>query len=106
MQNHGAHTIVFGLGVTGVSCIRYLHGRDQLTVVDTRDRPPGIDEARRAFPDIRYVLGAALDTAVLATAERIIVSPGIPLSHPLLHGAHERGVPCIGDIDLFCEAVD
>jgi UDP-N-acetylmuramoylalanine--D-glutamate ligase len=105
MESHGAHTIVFGLGVTGLSCLRYLHGRDRLTVVDTRDRPPGIEDAQRAFPDVSYVCGAALDAALLATAERIVVSPGLPLSHPLLRDAQMRGVPCIGDIDLFCEAV-
>jgi UDP-N-acetylmuramoylalanine--D-glutamate ligase len=104
MASPRVHTIVFGLGVTGLSCLRHLHRSDRLTVVDTREQPPGLDEARRAYPDTRYVLGSALDAALFTEAERIVVSPGIALDHPLLELAHARGVPCIGDIDLFCDA--
>ena len=104
MASRRTHTIVFGLGVTGLSCVRYLHGRDRLTVVDTREQPPGLGEARSAFPDARYVVGSALDSALFLDAERIVVSPGIALDAPLLERARGRGVPCIGDIDLFCDA--
>jgi len=96
-------TIVFGLGVTGLSCLRYLHGRDALTVVDTRDDPPNLDAAQRRWPDVRFVCGR-IDPAVFEAADRVIVSPGVRLDHCLLDGARAKGVPLIGDIDLFCEA--
>ena len=39
-------TLIVGLGITGLSCIRHLAGRDELTVLDTRERPPGLAQAR------------------------------------------------------------
>lgn len=103
MARRVRHTFVFGLGATGVSCLRYLYGRDRLTVVDTRQRPANLDEARHRYTDVAFICGD-LEPNVFDDADRIIVSPGLPLDHPSLDRARTRGVPCIGDIDLFCEA--
>ncbi|MGD9407778.1 MAG: hypothetical protein PVG05_06765, partial [Gammaproteobacteria bacterium] len=35
--------VVLGLGVTGLSCLRYLSGRgSRLLVADSREQPPGM----------------------------------------------------------------
>lgn len=93
-------TVIFGLGVTGYSCLRFLHGHGELTVVDTRAAPPNLDAARRNYPDVNFRCGE-IDAADLAHAERIIVSPGIPLQHCLLSAAVRAGVPLESDISLF-----
>ena len=96
------HTVIFGLGITGYSCLRFLHGTDRLTVVDTRSAPPFAEAARSAFPDVALVLGAPTQEH-FADADRIIVSPGLRTSHCLLTRAHDRGARLISDIELFLE---
>ena len=37
-------SVVLGLGVTGLSCARYLTARGhKVLIVDSRERPPGLD---------------------------------------------------------------
>ncbi len=97
-------TLIVGLGVTGVSCVKHLAGRDELTVLDTREQPPGLAEARAQHPDIDYRLGACdID---FAPFDRVILSPGLKLQSPLGRRILASGLPVLSDIDLFCRAVD
>ena len=105
MPETNRHTVIFGLGVTGYSCLRFLHGRDRLTVVDTRRKPPFLDAARREFPDVDYLCGEIGDDA-LADADRVIVSPGVALDAGELDAAHRLGIPLVSDIGLFCAEAD
>ena len=92
--------LVVGLGATGLSIARYLRrsGRDA-RFYDTRDVPPGLDELESLWP------GADIDTGELAELptdiDRIVVSPGIKDSHPLLELARDASVEIVSDIDLF-----
>lgn len=92
-------TAVIGLGVTGMSCLRYLAGRDELVVVDTRARPPKLAEARAAFPAVDYRLGT--EEFDKTGIDRAILSPGIALKSPLGRQTLASGVPVLSDLDLF-----
>src|SRR5512147_939189 len=70
------HTVIFGLGITGYSCIRFLSGTDRLTVIDTRAAPPFADEARSQHSNVKFILGDA-KAADFVDADRIVVSPGL-----------------------------
>ena len=97
-------TLVVGLGVTGVSCVKHLAGRDELTVLDTRERPPGLAEARAEHPEIDYRLGACdID---FGPFDRVVLSPGLKLQSALGRRIRASGLPLLSDIDLFCRAVD
>jgi UDP-N-acetylmuramoylalanine--D-glutamate ligase len=96
------HTVVFGLGITGYSCVRFLHATDRLTVVDTRAAPPYAEQVRVQFPDVRLVLGAPTPEH-FTDADRIVVSPGLRTSHCLLADARDRGIALVSDIELFLE---
>jgi UDP-N-acetylmuramoylalanine--D-glutamate ligase len=96
------HTAIFGLGITGYSCVRFLNSTDRLTVIDTRSAPPFAEQTRAQFPNAEMILGAT-DAAAFATADRIVVSPGLPTSHCMLKAARERGIPLVSDIELFLE---
>jgi UDP-N-acetylmuramoylalanine--D-glutamate ligase len=100
--NARRHTVVFGLGITGDSCVRFLHASDRLTVVDTRANPPFAAAIRQRFADVELLLGTATPERV-ADADRIVVSPGVPASHCLLRVARDRGTPLVSDIELFLE---
>jgi UDP-N-acetylmuramoylalanine--D-glutamate ligase len=97
-------TLVVGLGKTGLSCARFLRSQGiPVAVADSRQDPPGLDEARSEMPDVALFLGG-FDSDVFAAASRLVVSPGVPLREPAIAAAAERGVPVIGDIELFAQA--
>ena len=97
-------TLIVGLGKTGLSCARFLQGRGiSAAVVDSRRTPPGLEEARREMPDLALFVGG-FDPAVFAAAEQLIVSPGVSLREPEIAAAKARGVPVLGDIELFARS--
>lgn len=101
----GGKTLVVGLGKTGLSCARYLVAQGiSVAVTDSREAPPGLDRLREELPDLAVFLGG-FRPEVFAAAERIILSPGVPLSEPLVRQALGRGIPVLGDIELFAHVV-
>jgi UDP-N-acetylmuramoylalanine--D-glutamate ligase len=102
MQAHSIpHSVIVGLGRTGVSCARDLAARGhRLVVTDSRAAPPGLADLRRLVPDAATALGG-FDTGVLDGADQVVVSPGVSLSEPFLQQAAARGLDLVGDIELF-----
>lgn len=98
-------TLIVGLGKTGLSCARYLAARNvPAAVTDSRELPPGLDQLRRELPDTALFLGQ-FEKAVFEAAGRLVVSPGVAVSEPLIQDAIARGIPVIGDIELFAREV-
>jgi len=91
--------LVVGLGATGLSIARYLRraGLDA-SFVDSRDEPPGIEDMDEVWPDADVSLG---DMALPDKVDRIIVSPGIADSEPLLEKARKANIEIVSDIELF-----
>jgi UDP-N-acetylmuramoylalanine--D-glutamate ligase len=102
MLKNNLHIIV-GLGVTGLSCARYLKNMGiPFGVVDTRLEPPQLNILKAEFPDVPYELGR-LDGSLMAKADCLILSPGIALATKEIKACAERGVSVIGDIELFAQ---
>ena len=98
-------TIVVGLGKTGVSCVEYLSKKGiPFAVVDSREKPPGIEIMRELYSHIPCHLGGMNENWILEARE-IIVSPGVSVQTPLFLQAKKNGASIIGDIELFCRAV-
>ncbi len=94
--------VILGLGVTGLSCLRYLHARGaSVTVIDSREQPPLLQAYQKEFSDVPIILGT-LPEEIILNASEIIVSPGLSLQLPVLQKAIAKGIPCLGDIELFC----
>jgi UDP-N-acetylmuramoylalanine--D-glutamate ligase len=105
LGEHSAVLIV-GLGKTGYSIARFLSSQSiHFAVTDTRDAPPFLQEFREGFPDAAVFMGGFNATAFEA-ATHLVVSPGVPLDHPLIQSTRARGVPVVGDLDLFAAVVD
>ena len=101
-----AYTLVVGLGMTGLSVVRYLHQLgESMVVVDSRDMPPALNEFKQEFADVPLHTGQ-FDSKLFVKAQRIVVSPGVPLSDPALQQARDNGIEITGDIDLFAHEVD
>ncbi|MAT94714.1 MAG: UDP-N-acetylmuramoyl-L-alanine--D-glutamate ligase [Halioglobus sp.] len=93
--------VIVGLGATGLSCARYLYrAGTRFSVVDTRSAPPGLAEMRAEMPDIAVFAGDCPEDVITGAGE-LVVSPGVALDQPLVALARARGVPVVGDIDLF-----
>jgi len=98
-QTTAEKNLVVGLGATGLSIARYLQRSDtKATFFDSRDEPPGIDELAEICPGAELLLG---DIDLPKGIERIIASPGVPDSHPLLAAAQQRKIDIVSDIELF-----
>lgn len=95
------YRVVVGLGMTGLSCARYLSAKKlPFSVVDSRLNPPGLDEFKAEFPDVSLVLGEISDEA-LQGANELVVSPGLALQEPAIARAMAKGMSVCGDVDLF-----
>lgn len=95
--------LVLGLGDTGLSALRWLHGQGaRLSVADTRTVPPGVDILKAELPAVTVYTGA-LTSAVFDGVDLVVISPGVPLSEPEVQAAIQRGVPVVGDVELFAQ---
>lgn len=96
-----ADNLVLGLGVTGLSVARYLKRNGiGASFFDSRSAPPGLDELHELAPDAEVILGDSAD-ALLKNITRIVVSPGVADTEPLLKAAREAGIEVVSDIELF-----
>lgn len=98
-------SVIIGLGKTGWSCARFLQAQGEpFVMMDTRNNPSQQQLFSAAFPGVALQCGE-LSAAALCRAKRVIVSPGVAVSHPAIAAAAAAGVPVLGDIELFAQAV-
>ena len=104
--NLNVDTVIVGLGVTGLSCARFLGKRGlPFAITDTRETPPGLKEIQQKFPEILVNVGD-LDLDLIMQAKQCLVSPGVSVRHPVLIRAKQAGIEIIGDIELFARHAD
>jgi len=88
--------LVLGMGDTGLSVARWVgKSRGIARVADTRAAPPRADEFRGELHT-----GAFRDS-LLEGVDLVCVSPGLALKEPVVREALRRGIPVVGDIELF-----
>ena len=98
------YAVIAGLGATGLSCARYLHGHGwRIAVTDTRAAPPQLAALSALDAHIPAHLGQ-LDPELLEGAMCGVASPGLPLRGPFFDEARRRGLAIVGDIELFARA--
>ena len=103
LQLKDKKVLVLGLGDTGLSALRWLQRQGALlSVADSRQLPPGLETVQREFPSVAIYLGAFSQES-FADAEIIVASPGVALAEPQIQAAIARGVPVVGDVELFAQ---
>jgi UDP-N-acetylmuramoylalanine--D-glutamate ligase len=96
-------SLIIGMGATGLSCARYLRAIGaEFAVADTRAAPAMLDVFKAEFPGVSLELGD-LPEALLAGAQRLIVSPGVSVKTDAIAKAKSAGVDITGDIALFAQ---
>lgn len=92
---------VFGAARSGTGATHLLrHHGVEVVIVDERPKTDFrslIRKLNRQF--VTYYFGQ-FDESVLRGCEAIIVSPGIPLTHPLIGAAMDRDMPVISEVEL------
>lgn len=103
---HGIQqVVVVGLGVTGLSVVKHLQSLPfdiTIKVIDTRDNPPGIDQ----LDDSIERCTGEWQSDWLLQADLVVTNPGIALALPQIQQVLEKGIPVVGDIELFAWAVN
>lgn len=90
-------TLVLGAAKSGVAAANFLAARGDSVVLADRNPSPELpysldDRVVRAF--------GTEDLSLLDETERIVLSPGVPVTIPLLTEAALRAIPVIGEIEL------
>jgi UDP-N-acetylmuramoylalanine--D-glutamate ligase len=102
---HRNGKVIVGLGQTGLSFARYLQRQgESFRIVDSRQQPPGLQEARQAFPQLEIELGEFQEQTLLA-AEELLVSPGVDLRQPVFKRVREAKIPLSSDIGIFAASI-
>ena len=102
---HGKLVLILGLGETGLACARWcVRSGARVRVADTRAAPPYLDDLRRRAASADFFAGE-FNAALLDGIDLLVTSPGLPGDLPLLREAALRGIPLIGEIELFARAL-
>ena len=92
----GRRVLVLGLGDTGLSVARWVERQGgQARVADTRAAPP------RAADFAGELRIGAFSPALLEGVDLLCISPGLSLQEDVVGAAIGRGVPVLGDVELF-----
>jgi UDP-N-acetylmuramoylalanine--D-glutamate ligase len=93
----GRRLLVLGLGDTGLSVAHWAAACGAtVRVADTRPQPPRARELAAG-----ELFAGRMDSALLEGADLVCKSPGLALEQPLVAEALARGIPVLGDIELF-----
>jgi UDP-N-acetylmuramoylalanine--D-glutamate ligase len=92
----GRRVLVLGLGDTGLSVARWVERQGgRARVADSRAEPP------RARDFTGELVTGPFRDALLEGVDLLCISPGLALSEGVVRSALARGIPVLGDIELF-----
>jgi UDP-N-acetylmuramoylalanine--D-glutamate ligase len=90
-------TLVIGAAKSGVAAANWLAAHDASVRLTDRDANPPLPYP--VDPRVERAFGVH-DLSVLDGITRIVLSPGVPMTIPLLQEAAARGIEIIGEIEL------
>jgi UDP-N-acetylmuramoylalanine--D-glutamate ligase len=101
----GLHVLILGLGESGLAMARWcVRQGARVRVADTRSAPPGLVALQAALPAAEFIAGA-FDKALLEGVDLLALSPGLSAGQMVVFEARARGLPVLGEIELFAQAL-
>ncbi len=102
----GKNIVVLGAGMTGLSCLRFLHAQGlSFAVNDSRTMPFANEDKlityQQDFPSVTFSFGQ-WQHELIAQADIIITSPGIDLAAEGIAELISSQCIVLGDVELFC----
>jgi len=109
MNLAGRRVLILGLGESGLACARWCERQGaRVRIVDSRTAPPGLPALSSRVASAEFVtqpLDERFDKRLLDGCDLLVVSPGLsPGILPVIH-ARMRGIPVVGEIELFAQAL-
>jgi UDP-N-acetylmuramoylalanine--D-glutamate ligase len=96
VELRGRRVLVLGLGDTGLSVVRWVQRAGATPVVaDTRAVPPRAKDYSGELRTGPFAL------ELLEGVDLLSISPGLPLTEPVVVEAIQRKIPVVGDVELF-----
>ncbi len=100
MQNSNLQ-VVIGLGQSGLATVNYLVKQGyQVAVTDGNPAPKLANELPQEVGVRKF---GEIDSELLLSAKRIIISPGVALEQPSVAQALQANIPVVSDIQVFHE---
>ncbi len=98
--------VVLGAGMTGLSCLRFLHSQGLSFDVNDSRAMPFIDKNELAqykndFPQASFIFGQ-WQQELITNADIIVASPGIDLVAEGISKLISSHCQVVGDVELFC----
>jgi len=101
MNKNKKKVIVLGLGVSGISAIRFLSSKKNAVICfDDNINSIKKHSDQKELVERGVVFTDSLESVDFSDLSFIVVSPGIPSSHPMLLKARSEGIKVIGEIEL------
>ena len=88
--------LVIGAGKSGVAAANFLADTERVVLTDSKPNP---DLPYELDDRVVHAFGSQ-DEALLDDVHEIVVSPGVPMTIPLLQRAAAMAIPVIGEIEL------
>ena len=102
----GKKILVVGLGKTGLALVSFLLGQGAEVRVSDSRKISELQGMVSPFKGIGLPLvleGGGHSPAFFATADMVLISPGIPLDTPALNAARGKGIPILGELEVFAD---
>jgi len=98
--------VVLGAGMTGLSCLRFLHDQGLSFAVNDSRAMPFVNTTVQAqyksdYPNAEFIFGQ-WQQGLIANADIIVASPGIDLVGEGITAFMSQNCQVIGDVELFC----
>jgi len=106
LQLKNKRIVVLGLGLTGMSFVRFLTDNAfKFVVNDSRTANQQFDVFKSQYPDIKLITGC-WDSKIIENAEILLVSPGVDITKPEIADYISSQCQVWGDIELYARLVN
>ena len=95
-----------GLGKTGMALVSFLLGQGAEVMVSDSRKISELQELVSPFKGVGLPMvleGGVHSPGFFETADMVLVSPGIPLDTPALDAARGKGIPILGELEVFAD---
>lgn len=107
MDVKGKHIVVFGLGRTGESLVRFLLDKEARVTVTDSSPVHRLEKIMTRMKHLRvdFHLGGH-PAGIIADADLVVLSPGVPHTLECIEQARRKNIPIIGEIELAAGFID
>ncbi len=101
-MNSKKKTLVFGSGISGLGSVALLQHMGAEVILYDGNENLSVDQLRQKLPEGSQVtcVCPTLSKEHKESIDRVVLSPGVPVDHPLVNELRENGAEIIGEIEL------